>query len=129
MRPESCSALNGRLARVIGINPFALDVRAVAYNRISQLVFDWARSNYAAHVNRYEDADGPAPTPKLPRGRLLSPPELLKALQALRYNCDAGNGSGASIKPSLETLDTLIDCLKDHCLELLPEYQAAEWAI
>ena len=146
----SCSSLNGELFRAVGLDPFGRskpinheskpDIPAAqdAYrSRIGSLVFDWQRANWAAHTARYstpaeewQAKDWPAqPSPKLPRGEVLSVPALLKALRALRYNCDGGNASGDTVKASLDVLDAIIDALKDHCLELLPEYAAAEWAI
>lgn len=144
----SCSMLNGEIFRTFGVDPFgrtagkSADTKAARDSfsvSVTAAVFDWQRANWAAHVARYcepretwqgeGDEMPPKPSPKLPRGRVLSVPALLKALRALRYNCDGGNASGPTVCASLAVLDALIDSLKDHCLELLPEYRDAEWAI
>lgn len=141
-----CSQLNGEVFRAFGLDPWGrtskehgapTDLDAARVNlkaAVSAAVFDWQRANWAAHVARYhEGEDGyklpERPAPRLPRGSVLAPPALLKALRALRYNVDGGDASGPTVKASLETLDRLIDSLKDYCLELLPEYRDAEWAI
>lgn len=147
---ESCSTLNGEIFRAFGVDCFgrasqahgeACDMAKAKADLISVIggaVFDWQRANWAAHVVRYCDqretwqGEGERPekpSPRLPRGTVLNVPATLKALRALRYNCDGGTASGPTVAASLVILDRLIDALKDHCLEMLPEYQAAEWAI
>lgn len=139
-RSTGCSSLNGELFRAFDIDPFHGEARRRLESAIKAVVFDWQRANYNAHVVRYYEAAPsirgdvpedrpPAPSPQLPRGTLLNAPALCKALRALRYNCDGGEASGQSVKASLALLDSVIDVLKDHCLELLPEYRDAEWAI
>lgn len=149
----SCSMINGEIFRAFGIDPWAREfdegklspkstnpeaAREQVKAAIKAAVFDWQRANYNAHVVRYETEPNmpgdvpedrpPAPSPRLPNGKLLNAPALCKALRALRYNCD-GTASGEAAKQSLALLDRVIDVLKDHCLELLPEYRDAEWAI
>lgn len=147
----SCSHEAGEIFRAFNLDPFGRTAHgfkaptdpAGAREKITLAIraaaFDWQRLNYNAHVVRYEDEPAipgqageqrPAPPqPSRVRGKVLPLPALLKALRALRYNCDGGHASGDGLRASLTILDTLIDALKDACLEMLPEYQAAEWAI
>lgn len=147
----SCSVVGGDIFRAFKHDPWGRpdtisksspELAQAAREKITAAIrataFDWARVNYNAHVVRYEEAPGiPGGTetrvalarPNWKRGRVLSLPELLKALRALHYNCDAGAATGPALALALPVLDDLIDSLKDACLELLPEYAAAEWPI
>jgi hypothetical protein len=57
----------------------------------------------------------------------LDPVALLKALQCIRYNCDGGEAIGKSFQSSLEIVDAVIDTLRNHIIDGLPAYQAADW--
>jgi len=128
--PYGCSVLNGEILRALGVNPFGEEPVQRGGERIKEIVFDWQRLNYNAHVARYDHVSPPAPSPTLPRGEVLSAPALCKALRALRYNCDGGEATcNETQRESFRVLGELIEVLKDHCLELLPEYHDAEWAI
>lgn len=142
MSRSSCSSLCGEICRALGVDPFGPTAPADLRAAIEAAAFDWARANYNAHVVRYEDAPAypgaqserrpAAPGPvriRIDRRNCLNVPALLKALRAIRYNCDGGGASGATVNASLAKLDTLIDSLKDIVCEMVPEYQAAEWAI
>jgi hypothetical protein len=137
----TCSSINGEIFRAFKLDQFGRanpadwratpDLGAAKANlvcAVTAAVFDWQRANWSAHTARYEETTA-SPLPKLPKGNVLGIPALLKALIALRYNCDGGAASGSTVQASLVILDRLIDLLKDQCLEMLPEFQAAEWAI
>lgn len=84
--------------------------------------------NATAHGARYS-----TPTPKVTPPKALNsaiplpPVALLKALQAIRYNCDGGAAIGESFKSALSTCDELIETLKEYIIDGLSEYRKAEW--
>ena len=138
-----CNHLTAEIFRAFDLDPWGrpngdpeapTNCRAAADNltpAVTAAVFDWQRANWSAHVARYDgEAEKTIPSPRLPRGRDLNDAELLKALQCVRYNCDAGKScAGTSFAASLPILDSLIDSLKDHLIDQIPAYVAAEWPL
>lgn len=126
---QSCSTESSQIARALGVcSPFGMAGKEEVMIKAGSFVFDLQRLNHAAYCARYEDgAEELAPKPTKPEGRLLNLCALLKALQCVRYNSDAGKIANASILESLKTLDAVIEALKDLIIDSVPEYQAADW--
>lgn len=138
-----CDHLTAEIFRAFDLDPWGrpngdpdtpINCRGAQTNlaaAVNAAVFDWQRTNWSAHIARYDDtAEKTMPNPRIPRGRILNEAELLKALQCVRYNCDAGRScTGTSFAASLPILDSLIDSLKDHLIDTIPAYAAAEWPL
>jgi hypothetical protein len=125
-RETSSTQVAADLCRALNVSSFGSD-NAAPKAAIDALVFDLQRLNAVAFSRRYL-ADLPAVAPTK-RGALLSLPALLKALHSVRYSCDGGNESGASLRESLAILDRVIDAITDAIIAGLPEYACARWSI
>ncbi len=84
--------------------------------------------NANAYASRYGESIPKITPPKVtPSTAVLEPVALLKALQCISYNCDGGESIGGSFQSALNTVDALIDTLRDHIIDSLKGYQDAEW--
>jgi len=56
--------------------------------------------------------------------RAVSVHQLLKTLQCIRYQIE---GKEFEESQTVKTLDEIINKIKDYIIEIIPEYEAAEW--
>lgn len=126
---KSCAMLAGQLCRALTVEVFGCD-DGLPEAAAQTLIFDLQRTNANAYATRYSKR-----TPKVqpltldPDTEPLTPIALLKCLQCVRYNCDCGESIGEGFRPALTTLGAVINVLRDHVIDQLPEYNKAEWFI
>jgi len=126
---KSCAMLAGELCRALTVEVFGCD-DGLPEAAAQTLIFDLQRTNANAYAARYGKR-----TPKVqpltldPDHEPLTPAQLIKCLQCIRYNCDCGEAIGEGLRASLTTLDAVINVLRDHVIDQLPEYNKAEWFI
>jgi len=120
-------SLAARLCDNLGVPVFGHD-DGQPENAAARLMFDLRRINATAHAARYGDPVPPVPPLTVAiNATPLDPVALLKALQCIRYNCDGGEAIGKSFQSSLAIVDAVIDTVRNHIIDGLPAYQAADW--
>ncbi len=124
---KSSALLASQLCRALAVPAFGPD-DGLPEAAARTLIFDLQRMNANAYAVRYGKR-----TPKVkpvtldPDTEPLTPVQLIKCLQCIRYNCDCGEAIGEGFRPALTTLDAVINVLRDYVIDQLPEYDKAEW--